>query len=952
MSEYTFKWPSGPNEVIITGTFDNWGKTLPLVKSSDGSFAITVPFGSPDRVLYKYVVDGEWLVSPTQKITQDENGNDNNYIDSDDFDKAAALNQGKSRIPEAGGLAAGSGLAAGGAAATVMPKSEQKQTTLGEPGVVIPKGDQLSAFEQVRNVDPKTLNEPDNKALNEPVLAPGSKVPTTLASEGVLPPNPNPNLDDMTPEERKKHKKKVKKMQYKKKKKQQKAAAAASSSGLTTTSDSSPEPESANASHDNLGAAAGTAGAAGVGAAAIAAATNHHDTHRGDSIIPGAFGDVDKNALNRELGENKYAAAKDQEIEKAVEADRKNPEPAHEPQPLVAEGKRELLNSMEKDNANRGVDHAVAEDPFLANPPHDLVKNAEEKLEGGPLNPPTDELEKDTGAPIITGVTTESPSATGTGVDKNQTEPIITEPSDAHDKSHKGELLGAGLAGAGAGGLGAAALDHHNDNHAGDEGVAKMIEPTDVPGAGKSTEPVHGGIVDNDTGVAGESVPADDHKHNKGGLVGAGLAGAGAGGLGGAALAHHHDQDHPHGEHLGEHGVGKSVEPSHGLGGHEEPHGGIVGGDHQAPGSGYTGENQVPQDKHHKGDLVGAGLAGAGAGGLGGAALEHHHDKEHQPFEHGVGKSAEPGIGHHDSAVGGVPTGAHGEQAQPVGVAGEQPDKHHKGELLGAGLAGAGAGGLGAAALDHHRDNDIPEPTIKHNEREAAPGAAGVGSGAPGAVGGAVPQTLDGHPNPQVDDAGRKTLDPSAPVHVKDAPVPQNNEHGVPVGSMAGGALAGGLAGHALGGEKEVDAVPHKHREPSTVEEEIVVAKANTTKQEIEKEVRAVQGKDVTLEEFTPNPAIAHILSAEAKENDPSVIKESTEHTRTMVVEHDKPEEHAAKEAEAAKAGAKGQHTKPAAGASKTAPQAKTGAKKADGKAGTKEKKKGKLSRFFKKIFS
>ena len=43
---------------------------------------------------------------------------------------------------------------------TVLPNEEGKQTTLGEPGIAIPKNpEEISAFKEVRDVDAKKLNE-------------------------------------------------------------------------------------------------------------------------------------------------------------------------------------------------------------------------------------------------------------------------------------------------------------------------------------------------------------------------------------------------------------------------------------------------------------------------------------------------------------------------------------------------------------------------------------------------------------------------------------------------------------------------------------------------------------------------------------------------------------------------------------------------------------------------
>ncbi|KAK6205102.1 regulation of G-protein function [Scheffersomyces amazonensis] len=246
MSSYTFSWPKGPQEVILTGTFDNWSKSFPLVKETDGSFSLTVPLPkSSEPILYKYVVDGEWLVSSTQRISKDESGNENNVLEESDLVEAKSSG---SAIPEAGGLVAATGVGAAAVAAaatpkddvktTVLPSTEGIQTTLGEPGIHVPKDPEaLAAFEQVRDVDPKTLNEPE-----------------------------------LTAEEKKKQKKKVKRSQYKaKKKKKATATDGTTVEGSTegeTTEEQTPEPTT----KEEEEVAAGTAGVAAVGAGAAAVA--------------------------------------------------------------------------------------------------------------------------------------------------------------------------------------------------------------------------------------------------------------------------------------------------------------------------------------------------------------------------------------------------------------------------------------------------------------------------------------------------------------------------------------------------------------------------------------------------------------------------------------------------------------------------------------------------------
>lgn len=94
--------PAGPSHVYVTGTFDNWAKSLPLIKNPDGSFQITAPLSidKDQKILYKYVVDDEWCIDTTGKTVPDETGILNNFVEKDDL---IVLNV-KNAIPEAAGL--------------------------------------------------------------------------------------------------------------------------------------------------------------------------------------------------------------------------------------------------------------------------------------------------------------------------------------------------------------------------------------------------------------------------------------------------------------------------------------------------------------------------------------------------------------------------------------------------------------------------------------------------------------------------------------------------------------------------------------------------------------------------------------------------------------------------------------------------------------------------------
>ena len=80
-----FKWNKGGNMVYITGSFCNWENFFLMEKKSDGTFSITlhIPKGTYQ---YKYKIDNQWKIDTDAKIVN-ENGNENNVINTDDFEK-------------------------------------------------------------------------------------------------------------------------------------------------------------------------------------------------------------------------------------------------------------------------------------------------------------------------------------------------------------------------------------------------------------------------------------------------------------------------------------------------------------------------------------------------------------------------------------------------------------------------------------------------------------------------------------------------------------------------------------------------------------------------------------------------------------------------------------------------------------------------------------------------
>lgn len=199
--------PKGPSEVVLTGTFDNWSGSLPLVKTSSGDFEITLPLKQEDddKVLFKFIVDGNWTTSKDYETFNDA-GNENNVLYLKNLSQVSENKS--SKIPEAGGLAVGAGGVAALASTTkdhdkenvkptVLPSNEGNHASLaGEPGVAIPSNPhEIKEFSEVRDVDAKDLNAKLNKEEEEQtfetqVLPSEEGKQTTLKGEpGVAIPN-------------------------------------------------------------------------------------------------------------------------------------------------------------------------------------------------------------------------------------------------------------------------------------------------------------------------------------------------------------------------------------------------------------------------------------------------------------------------------------------------------------------------------------------------------------------------------------------------------------------------------------------------------------------------------------------------------------------------------------------------------------------------------------------
>lgn len=79
--EVLFEWPDAePATVVVTGTFDQWSSSIHLTKGSNGFKGSTqIPWN--EKIAYKFIVDGQWSIAPSQPTETDPSGNVNNiYI--------------------------------------------------------------------------------------------------------------------------------------------------------------------------------------------------------------------------------------------------------------------------------------------------------------------------------------------------------------------------------------------------------------------------------------------------------------------------------------------------------------------------------------------------------------------------------------------------------------------------------------------------------------------------------------------------------------------------------------------------------------------------------------------------------------------------------------------------------------------------------------------------------
>ncbi|CAG8032377.1 unnamed protein product [Penicillium olsonii] len=151
--------PYNASEVFVTGTFDDWGKTVQLDRVGD-TFRKTVTISPVQKVHYKFVVDGTWTTDTNVREEDDGQNNINNVLLPEEIETADHSNV----APTMSGVTPDSTTAA---LAANVPKTNGNL-----PGTFPDTPGQES--EQTLSVDPI----PASGGYGNPVkLNPGDKVP-------------------------------------------------------------------------------------------------------------------------------------------------------------------------------------------------------------------------------------------------------------------------------------------------------------------------------------------------------------------------------------------------------------------------------------------------------------------------------------------------------------------------------------------------------------------------------------------------------------------------------------------------------------------------------------------------------------------------------------------------------------------------------------------------------
>ncbi|PHH67406.1 hypothetical protein CDD81_15 [Ophiocordyceps australis] len=218
-SSHTFTWEHEAEEAYVTGTFDDWSKSVKLEKHN-GVFQKTVHLEDvSQKIYYKFVVDNSWTINQSSPHEPDTQGNVNNYLTPQDLaqpspfissvspdattvamagkknkqkKQAAKASQDSLGAPaEATAAAAAAAAMAGSSAGVAAPAASHPSKEGTSTPSDLPGGFPVTPANEDKTFGVNPLPAAPG-AVNPIQLAPGEKIPDSAKSQGL---NDNVKLD-------------------------------------------------------------------------------------------------------------------------------------------------------------------------------------------------------------------------------------------------------------------------------------------------------------------------------------------------------------------------------------------------------------------------------------------------------------------------------------------------------------------------------------------------------------------------------------------------------------------------------------------------------------------------------------------------------------------------------------------------------------------------------------
>ncbi|KAL9584657.1 MAG: hypothetical protein Q9212_001993 [Teloschistes hypoglaucus] len=176
MGSFVFKWDHPADEVYVTGTFDDWAKSVKLEKE-DGVFVKQVELPLGQTILYKFVVDGNWTTDPTAPQEDDGANNVNNLLTPD------RISETKAKSPHSASAIMSNVTAQSTTAklAGEVPKESSREPPKEPQGTDTTSSDLPGTFPETPALESSSFSVnpiPATSGFGNPVnLEPGEKVP-------------------------------------------------------------------------------------------------------------------------------------------------------------------------------------------------------------------------------------------------------------------------------------------------------------------------------------------------------------------------------------------------------------------------------------------------------------------------------------------------------------------------------------------------------------------------------------------------------------------------------------------------------------------------------------------------------------------------------------------------------------------------------------------------------